>query len=353
MQNKIKTIFIPLFSMLILLLMILWMAGTFTAKIKPQTLAAADAYQGKTITLARTVVNQYEYVSATVQSNQSVTVAARMMAPIKAIHVKAGDQVNQGDLLIELDDRSLRADVARNRENVNAGKARMLQAKSHYQRTKTLYSQEAVTQADFEKANASYDSSRAQLASARQSLQASETLLSYGRITTAFKARVIDRYAEPGDMATPGMKLLSLYDPELLRIEANVRESLALTLKLGQSLTAQISALNIEIPATIEEIVPAANPGARSFLIKAKVAYQAQLLPGMFARIKIATGKTERLLIPQSYIQQVGQLDMVWVLQENKAIRRFIRLGRSVADKVTVTSGLSAGEKLIVPKTAR
>jgi len=350
MYNKLKPFAVPLLTIAGLLLTIIWMAGAFDTKIKPGELKSGVSFKGKTYPLSTHFTALHEDVPATVRSKQTTHVAARILAPIKSIHVKAGDTVKKGDLLIELDNRNNRANVAQSRENTNAIKAQLIQAKSHYTRTKSLFSKESVTKAQLEQARANYQSLSAQLASAKQQLQSSQTTSSYSQIRASFSARVIDRFAEPGDLASPGIKLLTLYDPSSLRIDVNVRESIALTLKIGQQLEANIPAIHKTIQATIEEIVPAADPGARSFLIKAKIEHNGELLPGMFARIRIPTGKAEQLLIPSAFVKQIGQLDVVWVLENNLAVRRFIRVGETTGDTTLVISGLSDGEKLISPE---
>lgn len=350
MYDKIKSLAIPLLTIIILFLAIVWMAGTFDSKIQPGEIASNSSYQGSTLRLKKTTIQLHESVTATVQSKQTTQVAARILAPIKAIHVNSGDTVNKGDLLIELDNRSNRANVAQSKENINAIRAKLLQAKSHYTRTKNLYSKESVTKAQLEQASANYNSLKAKLASSKQQLESTQTTSSYSQIRANFSARVIDRFAEPGDLASPGVKLLTLYDPKSLRVEANVRESLALTLNIGQQLETNIPALKKTIVATIEEIVPAADPGARSFLIKAKIQHQGKILPGMFARIDVFTGEKQQLLVPATYVKQIGQLDVVWVLENNIPIRRFIRIGQQMNDQIQVISGLTEGDKLISPE---
>ena len=349
MYNKIKPYALPLLTVAGLLLSIFWMAGAFDTKIEPGKITNNTPYKGETLTLKTSLVQLNEDVPATVRSKQTTHVAARILAPIKSIHVKAGDMVKKGDLLIVLDNRNNHSNVAQAKENINAIRAQLTQAKSHYARTKILYKKESVTKAQLEQASATYNSLRAQLARARQQLESSQTTSSYSKIRAQFTARVIDRFAEPGDLASPGMKLLTLYDPQSLRIDANVRESLALTLKIGQQLETHIPALNKTLMATIEEIVPAADPGARSFLIKAKIENKGQLLPGLFARILIPSSKQNQLLIPTAYIKQIGQLDVVWVLEKNTPVRRFIRTGQQRGNNTMVISGLTEGEQLILP----
>ncbi len=349
MNTKIKSFLVPIIAIAGLLLIIVWMAGAFDSKIEPGIISTKSDFKGKTLTLKSTLVQLYEDMPATVHSKQKTNIAARILAPIKAIHVKAGESVKKSQLLIELDNRNIRSTVAQANENINALWAKLSQAKSHYSRSKNLFSKESVTKAMLEQASANYASLKAQLASARQQLESAQTTLSYSQIRAPFAARVIDRFAEPGDLASPGMKLLTLYDPQSLRIDANIRESLALTLLLGQQLETYIPALDKTINATIEEIVPAADPGSRSFLIKAKLEHNEKILPGLFARIRIPSGEQEQLLIPTSYIKQMGQLDVVWVLESNSPIRRFIRTGQKKGEKILVISGLSKGEKIILP----
>lgn len=348
-MSVMKKFAVPLVTIAGLLLAIVWMAGTFDTKIEPGLLATQQTYTGETLTIGRTQAQFHEDVPATVRSKQTTHVAARILAPIKAIHVKAGDRVKKGEVLVELDSRNNRSNVAQSKENINSIQAQLVQARSHYNRTKILFSKESVTKAQLEQASAAYNSLKAQLASAKQMLNSAQTTLSYSQIKAQFSARVIDRFAEPGDLASPGMKILTLYDPSALRIDANVRESLALTLKIGQQLATEIPALHKSIMATIEEIVPAANPGARSFLIKAKIEQKGELLPGMFARIRIPSGEQQQLRIPAAYVKQMGELDVVWVLENGVAIRRFIRIGQQTGNDILVISGLSMGEQLILP----
>jgi RND family efflux transporter MFP subunit len=273
------------------------------------------------------------------------------MARIQKIPVKSGDWVKPGDLLVELDSRDLVSRKAQAQGHLNSIHARLLQAETHFHRTQNLYQKESATRANLESANADYDSLKAQLNSARrQALREAETNQSYSRILAASPGRVIDRLAEPEDMAVPGAKLLALYDPASLRIEANIHEELAPKLSVGQTLEAYVDALQKSTIVKIEEIVPATDPNSRSLLIKAGIDDKSNLLPGMFARIRIPVGQAEQFSIPAHYVKQVGQLDVVWVLNEQMPERRFVRLGKFVnGNHIQVLSGLTDGEKLIDP----
>jgi RND family efflux transporter MFP subunit len=141
--------------------------------------------------------------------------------------------------------------------------------------------------------------------------------------------------------------LLRLYAPQQLRLEANVRESLASRLARGQPLVARIDALDQQFEVTVDEIVPSADPGSRSFVVKVNLPTQPNLYPGMFGRLLIRTGRRETLYIPQQAIAQFGQLEFVQLVTDQGVVRRYIRTGRAIKDQVEVLSGLQPGEQIV------
>jgi RND family efflux transporter MFP subunit len=195
---------------------------------------------------------------------------------------------------------------------------------------------------------ANHETLLAEMGGANQALDEANTALGFTEIMAPFNGRVVDRFAEPGDTAQPGSKLLALYNPLSLRVEAQVREHLALELEVGQALQVEIPSLEKVVDAVIEERVPAAEPGSRSFLVKAGVPYDTDMLPGMYARLLVPAGKGQQLLIPADRVVHVGQLDLVWVLEEGQSYRRFVRIGQTTQDgRVEVVSGLSEGEEVL------
>jgi len=202
--------------------------------------------------------------------------------------------------------------------------------------------------ADLDRAMATHETLVAEMAGAKQALEEARTDLSYTEIVAPFNGRVVDRFAEPGDTAQPGTKLLALYNPLSLRVEAHVREHLALNLEVGQPLQVEIPSLNKIVDAVIQERVPAADPGSRSFLVKAGVAFDKNMLPGMYARLLVPAGTEKQLLIPADRVVHVGQLDLVWVYQDGHSYRRFVRIGQVVqGGQVEILSGLAEGDMVL------
>jgi RND family efflux transporter MFP subunit len=331
-----------------LLLVVAYAAGMLSSKIQPsiEPKSRVDLSDAVAVTVRRDTTT--EAVAASVEAREATIVSSRVLARITAIHVRAGDVVERGELLLTLEAEDLVARAQQAAEQVRAVAARQSEAQRNLQRATELHQRGLIAIADRDAARATADALVAEMASAEQALAAARTAAEFARVRAPITGRVVDRFAEPGDTAVPGQKLLSLYNPSSLWVEVRVREQLALALESGQHLAVELPALELHMQARIEEIVPAADPGSRSFLIKALLPEAVNLRPGMYARVEVPVGEQERVLIPVDRTAQLGQLDVVWVAGEGARERRFVRLGRTTSDGlVEVLAGLDAGEQVL------
>tara|TARA_R110001592_G_scaffold246577_1_gene508459 strand:+ start:9959 stop:11011 length:1053 start_codon:yes stop_codon:yes gene_type:complete len=343
-------VLLPIVAIIALLLLLATMGGYFDHKIQP----GLDPLEKADITAAVPVFVQEssitEPVPASIEAKETTVISSRLMARITSIAVRAGDLVEQGQLLLELEKRDLLAREQQARDQIQAVQARLVEATQNLERANQLHQRGLIAVADRDAARATASSLKADLGSAQQALEQAQVAVAFTQIRSPISGRVVDRFAEPGDTASPGQKLLSLYNPFSLRVEAWVREQLALPLKVGQQLEVEIPSANSSLIASIEEIVPAADPGSRSFLVRAILPPDQGLLPGMYARLHVPAGTRTRLLVPSDRVAQVGQLDVVLVTRDGKVERRFVRLGQPTGDgMVEVITGLLPGE-YILPK---
>ena len=343
-----KKIILPLLAIVALLLMIAWMAGIFVEKIPPGINTIELTNTGEPVAVKVADVMIIEKVPASVEATQATLISSRLMARIIAVKVRAGDSVSRGDLLLELENSDIKAQVQQAEAHIRASSARLKEAKQNLDRVQELQAGGVMSVSDLDKAQTNHETLLAEMAGAKQVLEEAKTALSYTQIVAPFDGRVVDRFSEPGDTAQPGTKLLALYNPLSLRVEAQVREHLALDLEVGQSLQVEIPSLEKIVDAVIEERVPAADPGSRSFLVKAGVAFDKNMLPGMYARLLVPAGTEKQLLIPADRVAHVGQLDLVWVFQDGQSYRRFVRIGPVVQDgQVEILSGLAEGDMVL------
>ncbi|MCP4048299.1 MAG: efflux RND transporter periplasmic adaptor subunit [Gammaproteobacteria bacterium] len=343
-----KKILLSLLAIVALLLMIAWIAGLFDKKIQPDINTLEQTNLGDPVVVVVSEVTIIEKVPASVEATQATMISSRLMARISTVRVRAGDVVSKGDLLLELENQDIKARVQQAEARIRGTSARLKEARQNLDRVTELQAGGVMSIADLDKAQANHEALLADMAGANQALEEASTALGYTKIVAPFDGRVVDRFAEPGDTAQPGTKLLALYNPLSLRVEAQVRENLALGLEVGQPLQVEIPSLDKVVDAVIEERVPAAEPGSRSFLVKAGVAFDKNMLPGMYARLLVPAGVGKQLLIPADRVVHVGQLDLVWVLQDGQSYRRFVRIGQFVQDgQVEVISGLDEGDMVL------
>jgi RND family efflux transporter MFP subunit len=349
MSLRLFKLILPIVTVAALLLVIAWIAGLFSDKVPPGMTQPEVEAVAEVIAVSTRQEQLYESVAASIEAKQATIISSRILARIEKVYVRAGDEVEKGQVLIELERSDLESRVARAEASVQAAGARLLEAQQSLGRSRELVEQGLLAQVDLDRAQANHDSLRADLASARQALNEAAASLGFARVVAPIAGRIVDRFAEPGDTAQPGVQLLSLYNPLSLRVEANVREALALSLKLGQPLRVTIASTGEIIEAVVEEMVPAGNVGSRSFMVKSRLQHSSGLLPGMYARVHIPAGEASLLLIPKTSVASVGQLDIVRVQNGSIVERRFVQIGKAYpGDMVEVISGVEEGDRVLL-----
>ncbi|MEZ5501630.1 MAG: efflux RND transporter periplasmic adaptor subunit [Halioglobus sp.] len=348
MNRYQRNLLLPLGALVALLLLVALMAGYFTPRIAPGLATPTVIDSSAAVAAISREAPFTEPVPASIEAKETTIISSRVLARITRILVRAGDLVEPEQMLIELEKTDLMARAQQAREQILAVEARVAEARKNLERAEELHQRGLLAVADRDKARANAGALEADLGSARQALQEAEIAVGYTQIQSPIAGRIVDRFAEPGDTASPGQKLLSLYNPFSLRVEAWVREELALSLAPGQTLQVEIPSAGRHLEARIEEIVPAADPGSRSFLVRAILPADHVLLPGMYARLQVPAGTRSRLLIPADRVASVGQLDVVWVAHEGAAQQRILRLGQPAEEGlVEVISGLEPGERVL------
>lgn len=335
----------------LLMLAVLWLSGWFGARVAPGSVeppARRMAPDDRVVAAELREEPATEWTSGTVASARRTAVSSRVLARIERIAVRAGSVVEEGDLLVVLDDRDLRARLGEVEEQLRAARARLELAEISHQRAEELYRQGVGTKQRLDQATSELRSARAAVRALERALEEARAARSHTRIHAPVSGRVVDRLAEPGDTALPGQPLLRIYDPTLLRVEVPVRESLAVDLRLGQGLAVEVPALSARLEGTVDELVPFAEPGARTLLVKVRLPRTAsRLVAGMYARVGVPAGTLRRVLVPASAVEEIGQLEFVEVVDpEGRLERRLVTTGGRLGEDVEVLSGLRAGERV-------
>jgi RND family efflux transporter MFP subunit len=178
--------------------------------------------------------------------------------------------------------------------------------------------------------------------------------LGYLAITAPSDGIIARKMIEEGDMASPGMPLVILENTDLMKVVAHVGEKDVAAIRAGAPVTVDVTSLEGAVfETTLDRVVPAANPGSRTYDIEAHVDNaDGRLKSGMFARVSVPVGERPAVLVPAEAVFRRGQLTGVWVVgTEGRAHLRWIRVGHRHGEAVEVLSGLD-GDETVVLSTA-
>ena len=114
----------------------------------------------------------------------------------------------------------------------------------------------------------------------------------------------------------------------------------------GSKAIVHIDALDKAIEARVNEIVPALEPGSRTFTAKLDLPSTALLRSGMFGRAVFLLGEKNAVTVPESAVRREGQVEQVYVIEQGIARARLVTTGTRTAGRVEILSGLTAGESL-------
>lgn len=317
---------------------------------------------------AGTVPDMVEAVG-TIRAAETSQLAAQMIGNIVEMRVREGDRVKRGQVLAVIDDAQPRAALDRAtaadlgaQEAITASESDFALADSTFKRYQTLYEKKSVSPQEFDEVKARYQAAQArreiagaEQAQAKAALQQARTSLAYTHMVAPFDGLVTEKKADVGTLASPGMPIFTLEDLRRYRLEATVNETDLRYVHQGQQVSVSVDALgDRQLKGKVVEIVPAADAASRSFLVKVELPSDPALRSGLFGRVQFARGERTVLLIPQDSVVERGQLQGIYVVDQNRiAALRYITLGKPSAGQVEVLAGLQAGEMLVADPDGR
>ena len=340
----------------------------------------------------------YEAVG-TVRSKVASILSSRITGQILAVHVREGDPVQAGQLLMEIDNREATAQLQKAQaglreaqemleeveRNIQAAESAKIAAEANktlaistFNRYKTLLERRSVSPQKFEEVQARHqariaeadraeETHRALFAKKEQVLakmeqakaEVNQAQLSVGsaQIASPIDGLVTAKQAEVGVLATPGLPLVTVEDDTCYRLEAVVEESQIGKIRSGATVRVRIDALGpMEWLGRVVEIGPAADPASRSSIVKVDLPQKGDrargrqiLRSGFFGKALFSIGQRQALTVPEKAVMLRGQLQEIYVLDpENIARLRLIKTGTQYGQRVEILAGLREGERIVV-----
>ncbi|MCF6295843.1 MAG: efflux RND transporter periplasmic adaptor subunit [Flavobacteriaceae bacterium] len=313
----------------------------------------------KPITVKTSVVtangnNSFVTVSGKIQASNSANLSTRMMGFVNKIHVKVGDKVRKGQLLISINNTDLQAKLAQVNAGITEATAAYNNAEKDYNRFKNLFSDQSASKKEMDDMTADFEMAKARLEAANQMKNEVNAQFAYTNIRAPFSGIVTSKFIKKGDMANPGIPLIAIEIPGAFEVIAMVPESEISQIKSGSIVDVQVKAIKQNIKGTVTEVSTSAKNTGGQYLVKVLLnKTDAKILSGMFVTVQFPVEKTKTVsnmvLVPIDVIITKGQLSGIYTIsQSNTALLRWLRLGRTYGNQVEVLSGLSENETYIV-----
>ena len=297
--------------------------------------------------------------SGKIEAENSANVSTRMMGYVTKVHVKVGQKVGAGQLLVSVNNTDLQAKKAQVDASILQATAGYNNAKKDYDRFVALFAQQSASQKELDDMTSRYEMAKAGLEGAKQMRNEVMAQFSYSNITAPFSGEVTNTFVKEGDMANPGMPLLSVEGVSRMQVTAMVSESDIAQIKSGMPVKILVKSINKEVGGKVTEISGSAKNTGGQYLVKATLnTTDKAILSGMFVNVQfpianqpktIESLKSDKVMVPESALVKQGQLTGIYTIANGKtAILRWIRTGKSFGNQVEVLSGLSANEQYIV-----
>ncbi|NLS15322.1 efflux RND transporter periplasmic adaptor subunit [Rhizobium sp. P40RR-XXII] len=313
-------------------------------------------------------VTSWQEFSGRLEAIDRVEIRPRVAGAIQSMHFREGTLVKQGDLLVTIDPAPYEAAVAQAQAQVGAAKAKLDLAKVEVGRGQKLFDNKTISQSDMDTRTSNYAEAEANLKAAQAALQTAQLNLDYTQVRAPIAGRVGKIAVTVGNLvaagsSSPALTTLVSVDPIYASFNANeqtVTRALS-ELSTSNGVAPPVEQIPVQIGTASDNGTPITGKlqlidnevDAASGTVSVRAVFDnpgGRLIPGQFVRVRMGQPKAEtKLLISERAIGTDQDKKFVFVVgADNKVEYRPINLGDSSDGMRIVTSGLNAGDRIIV-----
>jgi membrane fusion protein (multidrug efflux system) len=275
----------------------------------------------------------------TTQANESVEVTSKASNTVTAIRFQEGEEVERGEVLVQMDDVQARAALAE-------AQASLARSKSQYDRSRDLQSRQALSVADLELVEASLKADEARVAAAQARLD--DTV-----IRASFKGRTGFRHVSVGSFVSPGTLITTLDDTSVIKLDFTVPETYLFVLRRGLPVKAAAAGLpDRTFTGAVTNMDSRVDPVTRSVTVRAELDNPDGVLrQGMFMTVSLQSEVAPTLLVPEEALVPERGKAYVFVVHDNVVERREVKTGKRKPGYVEIVDGVREHERVVVDGT--
>ena len=289
-------------------------------------------------TVKNDVFKHYIEIQGVVQADKNIEIRPELGGTVNSILVKEGQKVSSGQLLIQLDDSSVKNTL----DELNT---QLSLAKTTFERQERLWNQKIGSEMQYLQAKAQKESLENNLASIK-------TQARKMKITAPFSGIVDVIYPKNGELTNPQMPVIRLINLDKVYVEADITESYLPVIKVGTEAVLNFPSINKEITSEIAQIGHYINPDNRSFKTRINISNKDQSIkPNLLADLKILDFEATGIIIPSNLVQQDQTgADYVYIIKneegQNKIVKSLITITNEYQHNVFVTEGIAENDVL-------
>ncbi len=289
-------------------------------------------------------------------SEERIEVSSRTTGYIQRISFHEGDVISTGDILVEIDPTDIDGAINRAQAALSSAETALQDAEQDVVRLENLLEKGAVSNEAVRKAIVARDVARSVLAEARAALETALAGRRYTSISSPIDGIVVARQKQVGDLATPGVPILTIESRTRLLFKTSVSESRIGNVRVSDPLRVEIDALDgSDITGEILRVIPSGDPVTRRYDVEIALPSGLEVFPGMFGRAHFIIGTDAVVMVPGDAILERGGLTGVFVVDgdNNTARFRWLRTGRVFPDTIEVSAGLDGTETILARDDTR
>lgn len=296
----------------------------------------------QTYPLARSVI-----VSGPVSAYEEMQLGVELSGQrVTALKVDVGQQVKQGQVLLELDHRTLDSSLAQAEASTQEANAAVVLAQAQHARGSRLAAEQLISAADLDQLRATATQAQAQLSTARASRDAARLQRDFAQLRAPADGVISKRLVQPGQVVSAGSELLRLIRDGRLEWRAELPENQLAQVSVGNDIV--LSYAGEEITGRVRAVTPGIDAQTRTGTVYADLPAPGPLKPGTFVEGRILTGDGQALMVPSAAVVQRDGHSYVFVTQDKQTVqRRRVRVGQTTQGRAEIVDGLKAGEQVV------
>jgi membrane fusion protein (multidrug efflux system) len=291
-------------------------------------------------------------VTGSIQPERKADVRAEISALVLQVLKENGDVVKKGDVLVKLDEASIRDSLNSAEASARSAALALDQAERQVTRMKTLRASGMTSVQAMDDAEVRRNSAASEVAASRSRAAAARLQLAHTAVRAPFDGVVSDRKVSAGDTASPGKELVKVIDTTSMRFEGRVSADRISVVKVGQPVAFKINGYaGQEFRGIVKRVDPAANEVTRQ--VEVLVAFAPgspqPKVSGLFGEGRIEAESSEALMLAESALVKAGDKSYTWRLKGNVLTKADLVIGARDARSgdFEVRSGLTAGDVVL------